>query len=355
MGQKISVVIPTARRADLLRECLESLRRQTLSDFETVLVSDGAGDWAGRLADEYGCRLLSLSAKRGFAAAVNAGVAGGQSQYVALLNDDVRLSPDWLQLTSSLLDERPDMAFCCGKIYRADGSVLDDAGDALSLAGAAWRLGHGRKDTGDFDRPRPVLAFPGTAALLRRSLLERLGGLDEDFFAYLEDMDFSLRVARQGERGFYLPQAKSFHWGGATSGGPESPEVFRYLTQNQLLILVKHYPSQLWLRLWPRIAWSQLLWAAMALRKNRLGAYAAGVSGFLRLLPQSVRKQRPWQPERRREFVARLRESEREIYVDTCAPDRDGRDAFWRMYFFLFRPKNEGTENRKEGIKHATG
>ena len=338
MGQKISVVIPTARRGDLLRDCLESLRRQTFSDFETILVPDGAGDWAGDLAEEYGCTLLSSPHNPGFAAAINAVIARGQSQYVALVNDDVRLSPDWLRLTSSLLDERADIAFCCGKIYSADGALLDNAGDAVSLGGSAWRLGHGRKDSEEFDSSRPVLAVPGTAALLRRSVLEQVGGLDEDFFAYLEDIDFSLRAWRQGHRGFYLPQATSFHWGGATSGGANSPDVFRLLTRNQLVILG------------PRIAWAQLLWAAMAIRKNMLGAYLGGVAHFFRLLPKALRKRQPWRRDERREFIARLRESEREIYADTCAANRDSGGGFWRMYFFLFRPCRSREAPVKPGL-----
>ncbi len=350
MGYKISVVIPSAERRDLLRHCLESLKLQTLSDFETILVSDGAGDWASGLAKEYHCTLVSMPSRRGFAAAVNRGVASSQSQYVAVLNDDVQLDRDWLRLTSAVLDERPELAFCCGKIYRPDGIVLDNAGDAISLAGSAWRLGHGRKDSEEFNSPRPVFACPGTASLLRKNVFEKIGGFDEDFVAYLEDIDFSLRAARQGYRGFYLPQAKSWHWGGATSGGPESAFVFRCLTQNQLLILAKNYPWQLWLRWLPRIAWAQLLWAGMALRKNRFGAYLAGVGRFVRLLPKALRKRFPWRHDEITEFVARLRESEREIYADTSANGRSEKDAFWRLYFALFPPRQRHEASVKPGL-----
>src|SRR5690242_10086429 len=100
MGAKISVIIPTAERRDLLRECLESLRRQTYTDFRITIVSDGAGEWAAELAREFDCAIVPLPQRRGFAAAINAGVkassAAFASEYVLLLNDDVVLSPDWL-------------------------------------------------------------------------------------------------------------------------------------------------------------------------------------------------------------------------------------------------------------------
>lgn len=342
MGAKISVIIPTAERRDLLRECLESLRRQTFSDFRTTIVADGAGAWAAELAREFDGSLVSLPQRRGFAAAINAGVKSSSgasaSEYLLLLNDDVVLAPDWLRLASSLLDERPEVAFCCGKIYAPDGVTIDNAGDAVSLGGAAWRLGHGRKDGEEFNQPRPVLACSGTASLLRRKVFEELGGFDEDFISYLEDIDFSLRAARRGYRGMCLPQATSVHWGGATSGGPSSPAVFRLMTQNQLLILWKDFPWQLWFRLGLHMGWTKLLWTGMAIRKGRFAAYLSGVGGCLRRMPRAFGKRRAWSRDERREFLSRLRESEQQIYADIMAREPAARDTFWKLYFLLFPP-----------------
>src|SRR5689334_456344 len=92
MGAKISVIIPTAERRDLLRDCLDSLRLQTFSDFQTTIVADGAGAWAAELAREYGASLVQHTERRGFAAAINAGVSASSgaspSEYILLLNDD---------------------------------------------------------------------------------------------------------------------------------------------------------------------------------------------------------------------------------------------------------------------------
>jgi len=114
--RSVSVVIPTWRRGDLLGNCLESLRAQTGTDFGTVLVSNGAGDWVEQLAKEFGCELVKLPSNRGFAAAVNAGIAAGRSRYVTVLNDDVELDPHWLERTVAFLEAYRDVSFCCGKI-----------------------------------------------------------------------------------------------------------------------------------------------------------------------------------------------------------------------------------------------
>ena len=333
--RKVSVVIPTWQRGDLLRQCLESLRQQTFSDFKTVLVSNGAGPWVDGLAEEFGCALVRFSCNRGFAAAVNAGIAASQSSYVAVLNDDVELDRNWLQFTTGLLDAREEISFCCGKIYQAGGALLDNVGDAISLGGLAWRLGFGRKDTGQFDLSRHILSVPGTAALFRRKAFEQVGGFDEDFVSYLEDVEWSLRAARRGLRGCYLPQAVCFHQGSATLG-KKSSLAFELSTRNQLFLLVKHYPWQWWLRLGPRIAWAQFLWALTAMRNERLGAYLRGVARFLPSLPKTLRKRHPWQPEERQAVLALLRESERELYLDVMSPDRIEHGRFWRLYFRPF-------------------
>ncbi|MBI3935306.1 MAG: glycosyltransferase [Acidobacteria bacterium] len=388
---KVSVIIPTWKRGDLLRKCLESLRRQSFSDFEIMIVSNGAGEWAVQLAREFGCKMVHFPENRGFAAAVNAGVAASKSQYVAVLNDDAELEPGWLEQCVVLLEGQPGISFCCGKIYTihsnkpgvipkfrlagaeesalpapgekqippprqararndsdSGGAVVDDAGDALSMGGGAWRLGNGRADAAEFDGPRQLFASSMTAAIFRRTVFEKIGNLDENFISYLEDIDFSIRAWRAGFRGMYLPQAVAQHHSGASleagGQGRESQARFELMTRNQLLLLTKHYPAALLLRLAARILWAQALWLAMALRKGLLGAYAAGVWQYMCLLhscllPQYIRKRTPWSKSERRAFLNWLRESERAIYEDVSSRPRPEQDTYWRMYFALYRPR----------------
>ncbi|MBI4479372.1 MAG: glycosyltransferase family 2 protein [Acidobacteria bacterium] len=347
----VSVVIPTWKRDDLLRKCLESLRRQTFADFEVVIVSNGAGEWAEKLAREFGCKLVRFPENRGFAAAVNAGITASESQYVVVLNDDAELDPAWLEKAVAVLEEQSGISFCCGKIYtvarndiEGGGGRIDDVGDAISMAGAAWRLGHGRVDPPEFNQARPLFAVSMTAALFRRAVFETIGNLDENFISYLEDMDYSIRLWRAGLRGVYVPQAVARHHGGSSLGGESldgqnSRQRFGLMTQNQMALLAKHYPGTLWLRLAARIAWAQILWFAMAVRRGLLGAYLAGVWQCFCLLPECNRKRTPWSKDERRAFLNWLRESERVIYEDISARPRAEQDTYWRMYFALFRPR----------------
>jgi hypothetical protein len=106
-----------------------------------------------------------------------------------------------------------------------------------------------------------------------------------------------------------------------------------------LLILIKHYPATLLLRLAPCILWAQILWALLAIRKGRLGSYFAGLAGFARLLPRAIRHRTAWRKDEAQALLTRLADSERQIFADVFAPDRLERDTFWRLYFALFPPR----------------
>jgi GT2 family glycosyltransferase len=353
-SRKVTVIIPTWKRGDLLRKCLESLRAQKLSDFEIIIVSNGAGDWAQELAREFACMLVRFVDNRGFAAAVNAGIETRESPYVMVLNDDAELNPDWLEKAVATLEEHPDISFCSGKIYKSDGHVIDDAGDALSMGGGAWRLGHGRADAPEFDRPRLLFAVSLTAGLFRRSVFEKIGLLDENFISYLEDMDFSIRSWRAGLRGVYLPAAVARHHGGASLNGGNSRERFRLMTRNQLALLAKNYPAALWLRLALRIKWAQMLWFGMALRQRMVVPYLTGLWQFLGLLRRMPSARPRWSRDERRIFLDWLRDSERVIYEDISVRPRAEQDTYWRLYFALFRPPNPTVSAERAPAERGT-
>jgi GT2 family glycosyltransferase len=328
------------------------LRRQTFTNFETVIVANGAGDWAENLAQEFQCSTVRFDKNRGFAAAVNAGIAVSGASYIAVLNDDVVLSERWLETLAGLLDQRPEFSFCCGKILQADGRTIDNAGDALSLGGGARRLGYGRADGPEFDQPRQLLAVSGTAALFRRAVFEKIGNFDEDFISYLEDMELSIRMWRAGLRGWYVPEAVARHHGGASLSagvdGGQAASVFEQLTRNQLALLARHYPAALLLRLAPRVAWAQFLWAGMAIRRRRVWAYLRGILRSCLACTAAAGQRQRWTRQQKRNFLAWLRESETAISDDIAARPREQQDTYWRLYFALFRPERTVTASSPE-------
>lgn len=339
----VSVVIPCLGRPDLTRRCLDFLSRQSFpaQHFDIVLVENGGLPSLdpGDVAPPNG-RRLTLDANYGTAGGFNRGIAATKSKYVLLLNNDVELEPDFLKTLVSVLENDPRCAFASGKLLSAaDHARFDGAGDALLQGGGAYRLGHGDADTGQFDRESPSLSACGAAVLFRRSVLQEIGGFDEDFFAYLDDLDACLRAHLAGYSGLYVPGAVGYHIGSATLGDPFHPKIARFLTRNQLFLVLKNYPRGALLRLFPRILAFQCLWLALAIRKGAFLPWLRGVFAALLAVPATRRKRRAVAGTTRigaQRFLELLRRSEREIFQWHDARPAAARSTLLNLYFRLF-------------------
>src|ERR1051326_1301122 len=243
----ISAIVPVWNgRADLQR-LLASLAAQTEPVTELLVVDNGSTDGAPDLARENGARVLLMGRNAGFAPAVNRGLREASGEWIAVLNSDVQLAPDYLARLAGV-----NGWFATGKILSMDHpSCMDGAFDLVCRGGAAWRAGNGMTDGPAFSSPRTIFSAPWTAALFRAELFEQTGLLEERFESYLEDVDFGLRCAALGLPGQYVPEALAWHRGSA-SFGKWHPETVRLMARNQLLLLARHYPHRLLLSaFWP--------------------------------------------------------------------------------------------------------
>jgi GT2 family glycosyltransferase len=210
-----------------------------------------------------------MGGNRGFAAAANRGIRECRTPLVGLLNNDVTLTPAYLELLAAAAG-RPDVWFATGKILHAgDHGRIDGAFDLVARSGCAWRAGNGSLDGAAFGKPRRIRCAPATAAVFRRDLFDRVGFFDESFGSYLEDVDLGIRCAAAGLSGWYEPEALAYHQGSATLGG-WSAATIRHLSRNQVLLAKRHFGFT-----WPVVA-GQLLWGALAFRHGQFGAWLSG-------------------------------------------------------------------------------
>ena len=319
----VAAVIPQWNRRELLAALLDSLHAQHRPLDEVIVADNGSSDDSAALAESRGARVLRLGRNLGFAAAVNRGIDAAAADWVAILNNDVTLEPDWL---SVLLEaaERDNAWFATGKILQADSPrVIDAAFDELSRGACACRCGSGRPDARFWNAPRPIRFAPMTAAIFRRELFQEIGPLDESFGSYLEDVEFGLRCAVADRGGVYVPAAVAHHRGSATRGEWHGDTV-RQIARNQVLLAAKHLRGQ---PRWPILA-GQLLWGLVAFRHGRGWSYLRGKIGGLRAARRVTA-----QPASAR-LAPILQASEREIFeIQRCT----GFDAYWRAYFWLSR------------------
>jgi GT2 family glycosyltransferase len=305
MAPRVAVVVPNWNGERFLELCLSSLRKQSFSDFETILVDNGSTDDSLRFVAKNfpEVRLVSLPENRGFSAAVNAGIrASAAQEHVALLNNDTEVEPSWLEALIRAAEDHPEAGLFSSKLVDfGDRRLLDGAGDALRKSGLPYRIGHGELDRGQFDKETYVFGACAAGALYRREMLDEIGLFDEDFFAYCEDGDISFRAQLAGYRCLYVPGAVVYHIGSASSGGKRSETNIRLGTQNGINLLVKNMPTSLLLRSLPFLLVGQLLRlvTAVLFRGSLLLAYLAGLVGACRLLPLMLKKRKDIQKRRR--------------------------------------------------------
>ena len=242
---QVSFVIVNWNRKALLEECLRSLERQTFQDFELVLIDNGSTD--GSLGGLGQFRLPSITTIRnpenyGFARAVNQGIKAARGRYIALVNNDAVLDPRWLEemLGGFSVDER--VGICACKILFFDRPrVIDKVGHLMFGDGQNSGRGHGAVDQGQYERVEEILCPDGAAAVFRAEVFESAGLLDEDFFAYTEDIDMGLRAQLCGWKCLYIPSAVAYHHQSATLGR-YSPQKFFLAERNRIWLVLKLYP-----------------------------------------------------------------------------------------------------------------
>ncbi len=325
----VTAVIPHWNRRGLLNNLLDSLKQQTRLFDEVLVVDNGSTDGSAGMAEEAGARVLRMGQNRGFAVAVNRGIAESDSDWVAILNNDVSLERDWLEKLLAGA-EREGVWFATGKMLRAGSAgtgatgIIDATFDEISRGACAWRCGSGRPDGPIWNEPRTIRMAPMTAAIFRRRLFEDAGFLDETFESYLEDVEFGLRCACAGRAGVYVPGAVGWHIGSATSG-EWNKDTVRRIARNQVLLAKKYFPTS---AIWPILA-GQLLWGLVACRHGRGLSYLCGkFQGFL-ARPEGQLQSIAWP-----RVKALVEESERHILK---LQRETGFDNYWRAYFWLSR------------------
>jgi GT2 family glycosyltransferase len=303
----ISVVIVNWNRRSFLDACLTSLSRQTETEFETIVVDNGSEDGSPDLAETaFGARVIRNAVNRGFCAANNQGIAAARGQFVALLNNDAEADPGWLAALLLACSSAPDIGMAASKVLVwEDPRRIDKVGHLIYPDGQNKGRGSGALDTGQFDRQEEVLWPDGCAAMYRKEMLDRIGGFDEDFFAYGDDAELGLRARIAGWRCIYTPQAVVRHHRGSTLG-KDSAWRLELIERNRLLLAWKLFPwSLLWLnpfyfaarvaaglRAASRGAGDTAYFPGARGKWAMAKAFVKADLGALRMLPRMLRKRR---------------------------------------------------------------
>ena len=206
--QVVSVVIPNFNGMAYLDGVLSSLERQTIDNFEVILVDNGSTDGScAFVAAEYPwVHMIQLPENYGFSRAVNEGIRVSRSPYVLLLNNDTEVKCDFLEEMVAALRRHKKAFSCQAKMIQFhDRDRMDDAGNYYCALGWAFARGKG-KDIDRYEKEQKIFSTCAGAAIYRKKVLERIGEFDEEHFAYLEDLDIGYRARIQGYEIWYAPK-----------------------------------------------------------------------------------------------------------------------------------------------------
>lgn len=240
----ISVVVPTAGRADLLRSALASLASPDAPDTEVIVVDSGPPDGihAACAASPLPTRLLRLDRPAGFAAAVNAGMDLARGRYVLVLNNDVRAAPGFLAALAAVAETTGSQLVVPRVLSLSDPGRIDNTGNVLLADGLNVCRDRGAEDGPQHHTPVDPLLPSGSAMLLGRALLTRIGGFDAGFFAYGEDAEIGMRALEAGFAPRYAPDAVVLHLGGGTWGAQSLRKAY-LVERNRARLAVAHLPT----------------------------------------------------------------------------------------------------------------
>ena len=247
----------------MLERFLPSVTACCPQDAEVIIADNGSTDDSiDFLKKNYpDIRIVALDKNYGFADGYNRAIAQIDAEYYVLLNDDVEVTPGWVDAVVAMMDADRTIAIAQPKL------LMFDQKDTFEYAGGAggfidsygYPFCRGRlfstmeKDHGQYDDRREIFWASGAAMFVRASVWKEMGGLDGDFFAHMEEIDFCWRTKNHGYKVMYCPDAVVYHVGGGTL--PKSSPLKTLLNfRNNLAMLYKNLPSKrlrrvLWLRI----------------------------------------------------------------------------------------------------------
>ena len=293
-----SVVIANHNGVRHLPVVLNALHAQSFSDFETIVVDDASRDDSALLVerDYPAARLIVNRTNMGFAVSCNIGAAAATGHYVVMLNSDTEPDPRWLEALALACAQNPGAAAVASKMLLFDKrNIIHTTGDAMGRDGLARNRGAWQQDKGQYDDAGAIFSACGGAAAYRRDIWQALGGFDEHFWMYLEDVDYGFRAQLAGYGSVFAPAARVYHHLSASSGDVMASY---FVGRNSVWVIAKNMPGGLLRANWAAIAGGQLRIAGDALRviqgkaaRARLHGQLAGLIGLGVALAQRKRIQ----------------------------------------------------------------
>lgn len=294
---KIAVVILNWNGRHIMERFLPSVVQHTTGDAEVIIADNGSTDDSVEFltANYPNLRLIRLDRNYGFAGGYNKAISQIDADYYVLLNDDVEVTPRWTETVIAAMEQDPAIAVAQPKLLMFDSkNTFEYAGGSGGFIDSfGYPFCRGRlfstmeNDNGQYNDTREIFWASGAAMFVKASVWHELGGLDGDFFAHMEEIDFCWRCKNKGYKVICCPDSVVYHVGGGTLP-KSSPFKTQLNFRNNLAMLYKNLPDK---RL-HRVLWLRFLldWVAA------LSFLIKGNAGEFRAVFKAHREFREWKP-----------------------------------------------------------
>jgi len=243
----VSVVIVNYNGKVFLEKCITSLMSQSYPAIEIILVDNGSSDGSiDYVMKKFpSVKIITNNNNFGFAKGNNIGIESAKGELIATLNNDTEVTRNWLTELVNAINSDQKVGMCASKmLFMKKPKLINSTGICISRSGACWDRGMFETDCGQYDSHNEVFGPCAGAAMYRKSMLEDIGLFDEDFYAYMEDVDLAFRGRLRGWKCLYVPKAIVYHVYGGTAGYASDYTVY-YGNRNIIWNCVKNYPARL--------------------------------------------------------------------------------------------------------------
>jgi GT2 family glycosyltransferase len=328
--QKVSVIIVNYNGKGLMRGCLQALERQSLGDFEAVIVDNASSDgslyeikkFLEKTSLASRINVIQVDHNLGFAGGNIKGLKYVEGEYIALLNNDTEPDEKWLEELVKAMNTDPEIGICASKMIVHGSDIIDSAGNVFSTALKGFGAGEAQKSF-LYNERRYIFGACGGAALYRRKMIEEIGFFDEDFFLIHEDIDLNFRAQLNGWKVLYVPEAIVYHKVRSSIGHMSDMAVY-YTLRNNEFVRMKNIPLTIFIRCFPEFIISTLTeFTYFVIKHKRLRLYFKAKLDALRMFPRMLQK---------RALIMKSRKVSNKYLLSIMTP-------LWQKDFFLTKIK----------------
>ncbi|MDP1553765.1 MAG: glycosyltransferase family 2 protein [Methanobacteriaceae archaeon] len=278
---QLSAIIPNYNGIRFLKTCFDSLNTQNGQTGlkEVIIVDNNSSDNSVEFIKKNYPQFILIENKEnlGFARAINQGIEVSSGEYIFVLNNDIELEKDCItNLLKCIKQDSSIFSVSAKMIQYYEREKIDDAGDEYTILGWTKRLGYG-KPSDNYNTSRNIFSACAGAAIYRKSILEDIGHFDENFFAYMEDIDLSYRAKINGYKNVFCPEAIVYHVGSGTSGSRYNEFKIKLAARNNIYVPYKNMPWPQLIVNMPFLLMGYLIKYLFFLQKGHGGVYINGL------------------------------------------------------------------------------